>query len=83
MIGYYFIQNKYLYIGNMDNDKDKNGNDKYTKEMTSPPVPQVSKIRMKESFDTKEDDNENLIHNNKNKVSNIAMVYKKLLNYIF
>lgn len=87
MIGYYFIQNKYLYIGNMDKDndkdKDKNGNDKYTKEMTSPPVPQVSKIRMKESFDTKEDENENLIHNNKNKGSNIAMVYKKLLNYIF
>ncbi len=83
MIGYYFIQNKYLYIGNMDKDKDKNGNDKYTKEMTSPPVPQVSKIRMKESFDTEEDENENLIHNNKNKESNIAMAYKKLLNYIF
>lgn len=83
MIGYYFIQNKYLYIGNMDNDKDKNGNAKYTKEMTSPPVSQVSNIRMKESLDTKEDENENLIHNNKNKGSNIAMVYKKLLNYIF
>lgn len=85
MIGYYFIQNKYLYIGNMDNDKDKdkNGNAKYTKEMTSPPVSQVSNIRMKESLDTKEDENENLIHNNKNKEGNIAMAYKKLLNYIF
>ena len=88
MIGYYFIQNKYLYVGNKDKDMDTdiNGNDKYTKEMKSPPVsqvPQVSNIRMKESFDTKEDENENLIHNNKNKGDNISMTYKKLLRYIF
>ena len=88
MIGYYFIQNKYLYVGNKDKDRDTdiNGNDKYTKEMTSPPVsqvPQVSNIRVKESFDTEEDENENLIHNNKNKGDNISMTYKKLLRYIF
>ena len=89
MIGYYFIQNKYLYVGNKDKDRDTdiNGNDKYTKEMTSPPdklaIEQVSNIRVKESFDTEEDENENLIHNNKNKGANIATTYKKLLNYIF
>jgi hypothetical protein len=87
MIGYYFIQNKYLYVGNNDKDRDINGNDKYTKEMKSPPdkpaAEPVSSIRMKESFDTEEDENENLIHNNKNKGDNIATTYKKLLRYIF
>jgi len=89
MIGYYFIQNKYLYVGNNDKDRDTdiNGNDKYTKEMKSPPdkpvAEPVSSIRMKESFDTEEDENENLIHNNKNKGDNIATTYKKLLRYIF
>ena len=91
MIGYYFIQNKYIFVGNKDKEKDINGNDKYTKEMKSPPggksaepvfpVPQLSSI--KESFDTEEDENENLIHNNKNKGDNIATTYKKLLKYIF
>ena len=86
-----------------EKEKDINGNDKYTKEITAqlvqkgnqvplvPPVPpaalqalqapQLSSI--KESFDTEEDENENLIHNNKNKRTNISMTYKKLLNYIF
>jgi len=106
MIGYYFIQNKYIFVGNKDKEKDINGNDKYTKEITAqlfqkdqqapmvqpvPPAapqalqalqaPLVSSI--KESFDTEEDENENLIHNNKNKRTNISMTYKKLLNYIF
>ena len=97
MIGYYFIQNKYIFVGNKERDTDINGNDKYTKELTAqlaqkgnqvpmvPPVPpadlQLSSI--KESFDTEEDENENLIHNNKNKRTNISMTYKKLLNYIF
>jgi len=68
MIGYYFIQNKYIFVGNKD------------KEMTVQPV---SNIRIKESFDTEEDENENLIHNNKNKGTNISKTYKKLFNYIF
>ena len=99
MIGYYFIQNKYIFAGNKDKDIDINGNDKYAKEMSAtlflqgqqaplvPPIPpaapQVSGIIIKESFDTVEDENENLIHNNKNKGTNIAMTYKKLLKYIF
>jgi hypothetical protein len=118
MIGYYFIQNKYIFVGNKDKDTDINGNDKYTKELTAqlaqkdkqvplvpfvPPVPpadpqvqqakQVQQVQqakqakqlssIKESFDTEEDENENLIHNNKNKRTNISMTYKKLLNYIF
>jgi hypothetical protein len=37
---------------------------------------------MKESFDTEEDDNENLIHTNKNR-TNIVATYKKILKYIF
>jgi hypothetical protein len=49
----------------------------------APAAPQVSGIIIKESFETKEDENENLIHNNKNKGTNIAMTYKKLLKYIF
>ena len=68
MIGFYFIQNKYRFV---------NGNDKYSKEMTSQ---SAANIRMKESFDTEE--NENLIHTNKNG-TNIAMTYKKLLKYFF
>ena len=93
MIGYYFIQNKYIFVGNKDKDTDINGNDKYAKEMSvplvppippaAPAAPQVSGIIIKESFETKEDENENLIHNNKNKGTNIAMTYKKLLKYIF
>lgn len=115
MIGYYFIQNKYIFVGNKDNEKDINGNDKYTKEITAqsfqkgnqvPSVPLVPLVPLvhpvppaapqaqqapqaqlvssiKESFDTEEDENENLIHNNKNKRTNISMTYKKLLNYIF
>jgi len=91
MIGYYFIQNKYIFVGNKDKDTDINGNDKYTKELTvksgepayKPADESVSSIRIKESFDTAEDENENLIHNNKNKRANISMTYKKLLNYIF
>jgi hypothetical protein len=71
MIGYYFIQNKYIFVGNKD------------KEMTVQPVQTVSNIRIKESFDTEEDENENLIHNNKNKGTNISKTYKKLFNYIF
>ena len=74
MIGYYFIQNKYIFVGNKD------------KEMTvqtAQPVQTVSNIRIKESFDTEEDENENLIHNNKNKGTNISKTYKKLFNYIF
>ena len=112
MIGYYFIQNKYIFVGNKDRDTDINGNDKYTKEITAqlaqkgnqvPSVPTVPLVHpvppaapqapqaqqaplvssIKESFDTEEDENENLIHNNKNKRTNISMTYKKLLNYIF
>jgi hypothetical protein len=111
MIGYYFIQNKYIFVGNKEKDRDTdiNGNDKYTKELTAqlfqkdkqvplvpfvPPVPpvdpqaqQVQQAKqlsgIKEYFDTEEDENENLIHNNKNKRTNISMTYKKLLNYIF
>jgi hypothetical protein len=93
MIGYYFIQNKYIFVGNKEKDRDTdiNGNDKYTKELTvksgepayKPADESVSSIRIKESFDTVEDENENLIHNNKNKRANISMTYKKLLNYIF
>lgn len=103
MIGYYFIQNKYIFVGNKDGDTDINGNDKYTKELTAqlaqkgnqvPSVPTVPLVHpvppadlqlssTKESFDTEEDENENLIHNNKNKRTNISMTYKKLLNYIF
>ena len=105
MIGYYFIQNKYIFVGNKDKDRDTdiNGNDKYTKELTAqlfqkgnqvPSVPTVPLVHpvppadlqlssTKESFDTEEDENENLIHNNKNKRTNISMTYKKLLNYIF
>ena len=103
MIGYYFIQNKYIFVGNKEKDTDINGNDKYTKELTAqlaqkgnqvpsvplvplvPPVPpaDLQLSSTKESFDTEEDENENLIHNNKNKRTNISMTYKKLLNYIF
>ena len=106
MIGYYFIQNKYIFVGNKDRDTDINGNDKYTKELTAqlaqkgnqvplvqpvpPAAPQAQQAQqsplvssIKESFDTEEDENENLIHNNKNKGTNISMTYKKLLNYIF
>ena len=100
MIGYYFIQNKYIFVGNKDRDTDINGNDKYTKEITAqlaqkdqqapmvplvPPVPPADSqlSSTKETFDTEEDENENLIHNNKNKRTNISMTYKKLLNYIF
>ena len=108
MIGYYFIQNKYIFVGNKEKDRDTdiNGNDKYTKELTAqlfqkdkqdpsvplvplvplvPPVPpaDLQLSSTKESFDTEEDENENLIHNNKNKRTNISMTYKKLLNYIF
>ena len=110
MIGYYFIQNKYIFVGNKEKDRDTdiNGNDKYTKELTAqlfqkdkqvplvpfvPPVPpvdpqaqQVQQAKqlsgIKEYFDTEEDENENLIHNNKNKGINIATTYKKLLKYI-
>jgi hypothetical protein len=76
MIGYYFIQNKYRFV---------NGNDKYSKEMTiqsSQASQSSSNIKMKESFDTEEDDNENLIHTNKNRI-NIVAAYKKILKYIF
>ena len=108
MIGYYFIQNKYIFVGNKDKEKEKdiNGNDKYTKEITAqlfqkdqqapmvhpvppaaPQAPQAQQATLvssiKESFDTEEDENENLIHNNKNKGDNIATTYKKLLKYIF
>jgi uncharacterized damage-inducible protein DinB len=112
MIGYYFIQNKYIFVGNKDKEKDINGNYKYTKELTAqlfqkdqqapmvhpvppaaPQAPQAQQAQqaqqaplvssIKESFDTEEDENENLIHNNKNKRTNISMTYKKLLNYIF
>jgi hypothetical protein len=89
MIGYYFIQNKYLYVGNNDKDRDTdiNRNDKYTKEMKSPPdkpvaepvAEPVSSIRMKESFNTEEDENENLIHNNKNKISYYKSIFKRYL----
>lgn len=71
MIGYYFIQNKYIFVGNKD------------KEMTAQTVQTVSNIRIKESFDIEEDENENLIRNNKNKGTNISKTYKKLFNYIF
>jgi hypothetical protein len=76
MIGYYFIQNKYIFV---------NGNDKYSKEMTSQSSQasqSASNIRMKETFDTEDDDNENLIHTNKNR-TNIVATYKKILKYIF
>jgi len=81
MIGYYFIQNKYIFVGNKDKDRDTdiNGNDKYTKEMKSPPDKPVSSIRMKESFNTEEDENENLIHNNKNKISYYKSIFKRYL----
>ena len=72
MIGFYFIQNKYRFVNG-------NENDKYSKEMTSQ---SAANIRMKESFDTEENENENLIHTNKNG-TNIAMTYKKLLKYFF
>lgn len=72
MIGYYFIQNKYIFVNG-------NENNKYSKEMTSQ---SASNIRMKESFDTEEDDNENLIHTNKNR-TNIVATYKKIFKYIF
>jgi len=75
MIGFYFIQNKYRFV----NGNERNENDKYSKEMTSQ---SAANIRMKESFDTEENENENLIHTNKNG-TNIAMTYKKLLKYIF
>jgi hypothetical protein len=78
MIGFYFIQNKYKYV---------NGNDKYSKEMTTDQISMscaqsAANIKMKESFDTEDNENENLIHPNKNE-TNIAMIYKKLLKYIF
>ena len=87
MIGYYFIQNKYIFVGNKDRDTDINGNDKYTKEMTvksgepayKPADESVSSIRIKESFDTAEDENENLIHNNKNKISYYKSIFKRYL----
>jgi UDP-3-O-[3-hydroxymyristoyl] glucosamine N-acyltransferase len=75
MIGYYFIQNKYRFV----NGNERIENDKYSKEMTSQ---SAANIRMKESFDTEENENENLIHTNKNG-TNIAMTYKKLLKYFF
>ena len=87
MIGYYFIQNKYIFVGNKDRDTDINGNDKYTKELTvksgepayKPADESVSSIRIKESFDTAEDENENLIHNNKNKISYYKSIFKRYL----
>ena len=98
MIGYYFIQNKYIFVGNKDKDTDINGNDKYAKEMSvplflqgqqvplvppippaAPAAPQVSGIIIKESFETKEDENENLIHNNKNKISYYKSIFKRYL----
>jgi hypothetical protein len=98
MIGYYFIQNKYIFVGNKDKDRDTdiNGNDKYTKEMTAqlaqkgyqvPSVPLVHPVppadlqlsSIKESFDTEEDENENLIHNNKNKISYYKSIFKRYL----
>ena len=36
MIGYYFIQNKYIFVGNKAKDTDIHGNDKYPKEMSVP-----------------------------------------------
>jgi len=107
MIGYYFIQNKYIFVDNKDKEKDtdinRNDNDKYKKEMTSqlvknsqqvpsvhlvPPIPPAASAASaasqvsggEESFDTEDNENEILIHNNKNK---ITKAYKKLLNYIF
>ena len=99
MIGYYFIQNKYIFVGNKDRDTDINGNDKYTKELTAqlaqkdqqapmvplvplvPPVPpaDLQLSSTKESFDTEEDENENLIHNNKNKISYYKSIFKRYL----
>ena len=89
MIGYYFIQNKYIFVGNKYKGRDTyiNGNDKYTKEMTvksgepayKPADESVSSIRIKESFDTAEDENENLIHNNKNKISYYKSIFKRYL----
>ena len=99
MIGYYFIQNKYIFVGNKDRDTDINGNDKYTKELTAqlaqkgnqvplvPPVPPAAQqaqqaplvSSIKESFDTEEDENENLIHNNKNKISYYKSIFKRYL----
>jgi hypothetical protein len=56
MIGFYFIQNKYRFV----NGNERNENDKYSKEMTSQPA---ANIRMKESFDTEENENENCTSN--------------------
>ena len=39
----------------------------------------VSSIRIKETFDTEKDDNENLIHNNKNKISYYKNIFKRYL----
>lgn len=78
MIGYYFIQNKYIFVNG-------NENNKYSKEMTSQSSQasqSASNIKMKESFDTDENENENLIHPNKNE-TNIVATYKKILKYIF
>jgi hypothetical protein len=76
MIGYYFIQNKYRFV-----------NDKYSKEMTTGQTSMscaqsAANIKMKESFDIEENENENLIHPNKNRI-NIVAAYKKVLKYIF
>ena len=99
MIGYYFIQNKYIFVGNKDKDTDINENDKYTKEITAqlaqkdqqapmvplvplvPPVPPADSqlSSTKETFDTEEDENENLIHNNKNKISYYNSIFKRYL----
>ncbi len=88
MIGYYFIQNKYIFVGNKGKNRntDINGNDKYAKEMTvqsgepdKPADEPVSSIRIKESFDTEKDENENLIHNNKNKISYYKNIFRRYL----
>jgi hypothetical protein len=47
MIGYYFIQNKYIFVGNKEKDRDTdiNGNDKYTKELTAQLAKKATKSR--------------------------------------
>jgi ATP-dependent DNA ligase len=83
MIGYYFIQNIYRFV----NGNERNENNKYSKEMTTGQTSMscaqsAANIKMKESFDIEENENENLIHPNKNRI-NIVAAYKKVLKYIF
>jgi hypothetical protein len=73
MIGYYFIQNKYKYVGECE----MTGIDKATRKIES--------LETEENENLLHNNKNKHNHNHKGlqEVANISIIYKKILNYIF